>query len=205
LKPQSASLTLLLLLQVAYLADGIPGLIGSPVGGILSDRSAAKHPSVPEARLVHNTLIALITMPSGLLLYAWAMHAKTHMVAIFAGMALNAFGCAAYLPGLFGYLTTLKQSAAAAASAAVQSLMFILAAVVVLVSAVATRAMGYGPWFTLLAGIQLVVTLFAYVIILGKQRAAVHLAEQGLPDPAGSAQQRQQQQQRGVSVCLHCM
>jgi hypothetical protein len=184
--------------QVAYLADGIPGLIGSPIGGVLSDKSAAAHPSEPEARLVHNTLIALVTMPTGLLLYAWALHARTHLVAIFAGMALVAFGCAAYLPGLFGYLTTLKQSAAAAASAAVQSMMFIMAGVVILVSAVATRSMGYGPWFTLLAGVQLLVTVYAYVVILIKQRAA-HRRDQELPAVrAGSvvAQQQQQGQQQ---------
>lgn len=64
-------------MQVAYLADGIPGLIGSPVGGILSDKSAAKHPTKPEARLVYNTLIVLVTTPCGLLLYAWTMLKRT--------------------------------------------------------------------------------------------------------------------------------
>lgn len=169
------------LLQVAYLADGIPGLVGSPLGGILSDRSAAKHPSEPEARLVHNTLVVLLTMPSGLLIYAWALHTKAHIVGVFAGMVLTSFGCALYLPGLFGYLTTMKQSAAAAASAAVQSMMFVMAGVIILVSAVATRAVGYGPWFSLLAGIQVIVTLFAYGVVLRKQRAA---AAQGGNDQA---------------------
>lgn len=165
-----------LLLQIAYLADGIPGLVGSPLGGILSDRSAAQHPTEPEARLAHNTLIALITMPSGLMIYAWALHMKTHLVGVFAGMVLTSFGCALYLPGLFGFLTTMKQSAAGAAAAAVQSMMFIMAGVIILVSAVATRTMGYGPWFSLLAGIQVVVTAFAYVGILRKQRVAAAAA-----------------------------
>lgn len=144
---------------------------------------------------MHNTLIVLMTMPCGLLLYAWAMHTKTHLVAIFAGMAINSFGCAAYLPGLFGFLTTLKQSAAAAASAAVQSLMFIMSGVVILVSAVASRSMGYGPWFTLLAGIQLVVSAFGYVVILRKQclAAAAHRGDQESPARADSTQQPQQQ------------
>jgi len=159
-------------LQVAYLADGIPGLIGSPFGGMLSDRSAAKHPTEPEARLAHNTLIAMVTMPAGLLIYAWALHAKTHLVAIFAALALSSFGCAAYLPGLFGYITTLKQSAAAAASAAVQSMMFVMSGVIILISSVAVRSIGYGAWFTILAALQIVSTAFAYSVILRKQRAA---------------------------------
>jgi MFS family permease len=168
-------------------------LIGSPIGGVLSDKSATAHPTEPEARLVHNTLIALVTMPSGLLIYAWAMHQQTHLVGILVGMGLVAFGCSAYLPGLFGYLTTMKQSAAAAASAAVQSLMFIMAGVIILVSAVATRSMGYGPWFTLLAGLQLLVTLFAFVVIKRKQRAAGRGVEQQLPARERSVTQQQQQ------------
>lgn len=171
-----------LLLQVAFLADGIPGLIAAPLGGMLSDQSAAKHPHEPEARLVLNTLIAMITMPSGLLIYAWAMHTKAHMGYIFFGMALISFGCGSYLPGLFGYLTTLKQSAAAAASAAVQSLMSIIAGVIVITSAVAARALRHGPWFTILAGIQLAVTLFAYLVILRKQ--GLHRHAQDLPEHA---------------------
>lgn len=172
---------------MSYLADGIAGLFGSPIGGILSDKSAAKHPQEPEARLVHNTLITLVTMPAGLLLYAWALHAKLHLAAIMVAMFCVGFGCASYLPGLFGYLTTTKQSAAAAASAAVQAMMFVMAGVIILVSAVATRAMGYGPWFTLLAGIQLLVTVFAFVVIKRKQAAASHSCSQELPPPVGVA------------------
>lgn len=175
---------LLCCVQVAFLADGIPGLMGSPLGGILFDRAAAKYPTEPEARLVYNTLLVLITMPSGLLLYAWALHSKAHLVAVLAGMVLTSFACALYLPGLFGYLTTLKQSAAAAASAAVQSMMFVMAGVIILVSAVATKAIGYGPWFSLLAGIQVLVSVFAYVVVLRKQRtAATHngSSDQELP------------------------
>lgn len=186
--------------QVVYLADGIPGLIGSPIGGMLSDRSAAKHPTEPEARLVHNTLIALITVPSGLLIFAWALHAKVHLVGILAAMALNAFGCGAYLPGLFGYLTTLKQSAAAAASAAIQSLMFVMSGVMILVSAVATRTLGFGLWFSLLAGIQLVVTLLAYISILRKQHSASRRGDSQALPASGAAHPASQQPQGAHAV-----
>jgi MFS family permease len=170
---------------VCYLADGIAGLIGSPIGGVLSDKSAAKHPNAPEARLVLNTLIALVLMPAGLLVYGWGLHAKAHLAVVLAGMAVTGFGCAAYLPGLFGYLTTLKQSAAAAAAAAVSAMMFVAAGVVILVSAVATRAMGAGPWFSLLAGLQLLVTGYALAAIVRKQRAAAAAAAADQALPAG--------------------
>jgi hypothetical protein len=113
------------------------------------------------------------------------MHTRTHLVGIFAGMVLTSFGCAMYLPGVFAYITTVKQSAASAASAAVTSLMFIMSGVIVLVSAIATRAMGYGPWFTILAALQLAVTGFAYIVILRKQRASTTTgAGQDLPAAA---------------------
>lgn len=78
----------------------------------------------------------------------------------------------------------MKQSAAAAASAALQSCMFIMSGVVVLVSAVAALAMGYGPWFTLLAGIQLAVSAFGCVVAFKKQRLAAaraHVGGQEMP------------------------
>jgi hypothetical protein len=182
---------------VAYLADGIPSLIFAPVGGILSDWSAAKHPNVPEFRLVYNTLTCLITMPVGLLIYAWTMHTQAHLVGIFAGMVVVSFGCAIYLPGLFAYITTVKQSAAAAAAAAVTSLMFIASGVIVLVSAIATRAIGYGPWFSILAGIQLAVCAFAYIVIMRKQRASVRAGQEM---PAAACQLSTPAQATGQAV-----
>jgi MFS family permease len=177
---------------VCYLADGLAGLIGSPIGGVLSDRSAAAHPTEPEARLVHNTLIALVTMPAGLLAYGWALHARQSGLLWLAlvGTAFTAFGCSAYLPGLFGYLTTLKQSAAAAASAAVQAMMFVAAGAIILISSVAVRALGFGPWFSLMAGLQVIATGHAYAVILRKQRAATAstaACSQELPPPAHAA------------------
>jgi hypothetical protein len=57
-------------------------LIGSPIGGWVSDHAAAKHPRVPEARLLHNTLCTLVAMPVGLVLYGWALQRGAHLALI---------------------------------------------------------------------------------------------------------------------------
>lgn len=62
------------IIGVAFLPMGVAGLVGSPIGGILSDKSAAASPAVPEARLIHNTLINFLLMPAGLLIFGWVAY-----------------------------------------------------------------------------------------------------------------------------------
>ena len=59
--------------QTATLFGVLAGLVGSPIGGMLSDKTAAAHHDEPEARLIHNTLINLALMPAGLLLFGWTI------------------------------------------------------------------------------------------------------------------------------------
>jgi hypothetical protein len=54
----------------------------------------------------------------------------------------------------------------------IQTMMFVSAGVLILVSAVVVKAIGLGPWFSILAGVQLASALFAYVQIKRKWRAA---------------------------------
>lgn len=164
------------MIGVAYLAYGVSGLIASPLGGMLSDRAAAAHPTEPEARLTHNMLITLIVMPASLVLFGWSAHLHTHIVAPLFGMFGIGFACAALLPGVFSFCTTLKQSEAAGAAAMIQTMMFVASGVLILVSAVVVRAIGLGPWFSILAGVQLLCTLFAYLQIIRKRRRASAVA-----------------------------
>lgn len=160
------------LIGVLFLSDGIAGLIGSPLGGWVADKSAAVHPEEPESRLWYNTLGTLLVMPVGILLYAWSIEYKTHLVAIVVSLFLMGWAFAVCIPGMFGYLTTLKQSAAGAASAAVQTSMFVSAAVLILVSSVAVKAIGAGAWFSAMAGVEVIVSSIALWQIARKQRQA---------------------------------
>ena len=58
---------------MAYLSVGIAGLVGSPPGGITSDKAAAARPTILEARLVYNAVLTLVLMPTGLLLFGWTL------------------------------------------------------------------------------------------------------------------------------------
>lgn len=135
----------------------------------MSDRAAAKYPDIPEARLSFNIFSTLFVMPAGLVIYAWSVQYTAHLVSIIVALFLMGWACAVVLPGVFGYLTTLKQSAAGAASAAVQTSMFVSAAVFILVSSVAVKAIGAGPWFSILAGLEFMVTGVAYLQIWRKK------------------------------------
>eukprot|EP00878_Enallax_costatus_P024730 GHUV01026413.1.p1 GENE.GHUV01026413.1~~GHUV01026413.1.p1 ORF type:complete len:268 (+),score=17.46 GHUV01026413.1:146-949(+) len=179
------------IIGVTFLSDGIAGLVGSPLGGWVSDKSAAKHPDEPESRLWYNTLSTLVVMPMGILLYAWSVEYKTHLVVIIISLSLMgwAWAWAVCAPGVFGYLTTLKQSAAGAASAAVQTSMFVSSAVFILVSSVAVKAIGPGAWFSAMTGLEIVVTAIALWQIIRKKREARSpaAADPSVATPAGDA------------------
>jgi uncharacterized membrane protein YdcZ (DUF606 family) len=63
------------------------------------------------------------------------------------------------------HISTVKQANASAAAAMVNCGMFVLSGVLILVSVYAVQAMGIGPFFTLLAAVQLLVALIAGVCI----------------------------------------
>lgn len=168
------------IIGIVFLADGVAGLIGSPLGGWISDRSAAAHPDVPEYRLYYNTLSTLIVMPAGLVIYAWSIHYTAHLSAIIVSLFLMAWAYSVYVPGCFGYLTTLKQSAAGAASAAVMTSMFVSSAVFILISSVVVSAIGAGPWFTVLAGLEFLVSAVAFIQIMRRKQRST--AAELVPD-----------------------
>lgn len=150
---------------VSYLAMGIAGFLASPVGGVLSDMTARRWPGVPSARVIPAAAIAACVSTAGAVVYGWTLAYKTHLVGPLVGQAIVGVGCSATLPGIFGYISTVKQANASAAAAMVNCGMFVLSGVLILVSVYAVEAMGIGPFFTLLAGIQLLVALIAGVCI----------------------------------------
>lgn len=143
------------LIGVAYLPIGIAGIIGCPLGGKLSDYSAAQDPSKPVRRLWCSTCAALCVMPAALMLYGWSLHFKVHVAVPLAASFFMQMSNTAYLPAVFGYLTQVKQQAAGAASAGIYSLMFVVSGVLVLVAAAAVSKIGLGPLMTALAGLNI--------------------------------------------------
>eukprot|EP00878_Enallax_costatus_P011335 GHUV01011836.1.p1 GENE.GHUV01011836.1~~GHUV01011836.1.p1 ORF type:complete len:533 (+),score=142.22 GHUV01011836.1:700-2298(+) len=176
------------MIGVSYLAMGVAGFVGSPLGGRASDVTAAKWNLVPQARLIANVAAALVIMPAGLLLYGWTLHYNTHIVGPLVGHFVIGVASAAYLPGLFGYISTIKQQNASAAAAAVQASMFVIAAVLIYASVAGVQSLGFGWFFTLLAFIQLLIAVIA-ALCLWRSFSRVY---------GGTRVRRQQQQQPGL-------
>lgn len=118
--------------------------------------------------------------PTGVLAVGWALHAEAHLA-----IGAESFSCSVYLPALFSYGTTIKESASAAASGGIQSMMVFASALIVMVGSIAAPKLGYGWWFTVLACIQGLANIFAHVMIVSKQRAARGAAA-ALPIPAAT-------------------
>jgi len=175
------------MIGVSYLAMGVAGFVGSPIGGRMSDITAARYPQVAEGRLMFNAAVAAAVMPAGCLVYGWTLHNSTHLVAPLVGHFLIGVASAAWLPGIFGYISSIKQANAAAASAAVQFSMFVIAGALILASVNAVQALGIGLYFTLLAGVQLLFASIACFCIW--RRFQLH-------------KRRQQQQQDGAHSAL---
>lgn len=178
---------------VSYLAMGVAGFVGSPLGGKASDVTAAKYDKLPEARMLLNVAQSLILMPTGLLIYGWTLEYNTHIVGPLVGHFVIGVASAAYLPGMFGYISTIKQQNASAAGAAVQACMFLIAAALIYASVSGVANLGFGRYFTLLAGIHVALALIASYCVWRRFRAVYgaghhHQQQQQLP---------QQQQQQG--------
>lgn len=171
--------------QVVLLADGIPCIIGGLSGWFVSDKTFAACPGLPTSRLSTNLLVALFIGPHGVLAVGWALHAQAHLAVVTNATGIACIACNFYLPALFSYITAVKQSASAAASTGVLSVMVLVAALVVTAGSAAAGHVGYGWWFTILACIQGMSNLFAYVMIIAKKRAAQQ-SHAALPAPAAT-------------------
>jgi MFS family permease len=155
---------------VTYLADGLGAVSGSLLGGILSDKAAVRWHQAPEGRMVWNVAVALVCMPPGFLLYGWGFSVNMHIAGLLASSFLVSFGAAALMPGVYSYMSCVDQANAGAATAAVNAGWCMLAGVVVLVSVTGVSSMGVGPYFTMLTGIHVVLSLFAGACIAHRLR-----------------------------------
>eukprot|EP00882_Tetradesmus_deserticola_P023216 GHRQ01025261.1.p1 GENE.GHRQ01025261.1~~GHRQ01025261.1.p1 ORF type:complete len:154 (+),score=60.95 GHRQ01025261.1:347-808(+) len=145
--------------------------------------------------MMFNVGSALVLMPVGLLIYGWTLAYSTHIVGPLVGHFVIGAASAAYLPGLFGYLSTIKQQSASAAAAAVQAAMFFAAAALIYISVYGVQGLGIGGYFTLLAGIQLLAALVAALCVRRRFRAAFSGQSSDVDQQQLQLQRRERQQQ----------
>lgn len=160
-------------MQVALLVDAVTTLTATPLGGLLSDKCAAgqdTNTTGVHTRLMPNTLGLLLLGPVGALGTGWALQYQAHIAIVLGAVSVVSFGGYFYLPGMFSYITTVKQSNAASAIAGVQSIMGVASGLVVIVGGIARKQLGYGWWLSILGVSLFVVTAVAVMPIVREQR-----------------------------------
>jgi hypothetical protein len=153
---------------VTYLANGLGAVSGRLLGGILSDKAAVRWNQAPEGRMVWNVAVASLCMPVGLFLYGYGFQVEMHIAGLLASSFVVSFGAAALMPGVYSYMSGVDQANTGAATAAVNAGWCMLAGVLVLVSVTGVSSMGVFPYFSLLACIHVVLSLFAGAAIADK-------------------------------------
>jgi multidrug resistance protein len=167
------------IIGVLFIPTGVASLIGSLFGGWLSDKSSLhyKDEICPEGRLVPGIAFSILT-PIGLIIYGWSFHYKVHLTGPIIGLVVLTFGQSILQPGVFSYLTAKKQKEAAMVSAANTALNFGGAGIGVTVAVPLQTAMGTGPFFSLICGINVVAIAVASILVYKQIRKMKRVAVQ---------------------------
>eukprot|EP00878_Enallax_costatus_P014863 GHUV01015558.1.p1 GENE.GHUV01015558.1~~GHUV01015558.1.p1 ORF type:complete len:334 (+),score=75.71 GHUV01015558.1:1087-2088(+) len=155
---------------VSYVVCGVGLLIGSLAAGRAADKAAVMFEQAPEGRTVFSLLFSVATMPVGLLLFGWALHAQLHLAVVLVATFFLGFGTSSIQPGVYSYVSCVDQAKAGSATAAVNAAWCIIAGVVVLVSVPGVASLGAGGYFTLLAGVHLLLVGVAGAAVFHKLR-----------------------------------
>jgi MFS family permease len=155
---------------VTYLADGAAAVSGSLLGGIASDKGAARWSQGHEGRLAWNVVVAVVFMPAGFLLFGWGFSVHMHIAGLLVASFLISFGAAGLMPGVYSYVSCVDQANSGSATAAVNAAWCMLAGVIVVVSVPGVSSLGVGGYFTMLACLQVVLSAFAGWCIIRKLR-----------------------------------
>jgi len=171
------------IIGILFVPAGVTMLVGSLLGGWVSDKASRYFTAnCPEGRLVPAAVFSVLT-PIGLIIYGWAFHYRMNILVCIIGQIVLSFGQSIYLPSVSSYVTAKKQKDAAAASAANSMLYFCGAGLSVTVAVPLQNAIGIGPFYSLLAGINIAaicimsLLLFRCVHSVRREQSVVDQAE----------------------------
>ena len=167
------------IIGVLFVPTGVIMLIGSLLGGWLSDKSSLHYRDeiCPEGRIVPAMAFSILT-PIGLIIYGWTFHYKTYLAGPIISQVVLGFGQSVLQPGVYAYLTAKKQKEAAAASAANTVLNFCGAGIGVTVAVPIQDAIGRGPFFSIICGINVVAIVVASILLFKRIRGIKQITVQ---------------------------
>lgn len=155
---------------LSYLGAGIGNLLGSIVGGRLSDRLMARNRKLRGRSMVEDRLTlnlwpcSFIIMPFGLLLFGWMVEYQRSVWAGIIGFGFVTFGMSQVVSATSAYLVDAMPGKGASATAAANLVRMILACVLTLVSNQMVEVLGSGYTCVLLAGLSWLATLCLLIL-----------------------------------------
>lgn len=148
---------------LSYLGAGVGNLLGSIVGGMLSDRLLLRSRrlrggrAVAEDRLTANLWPAcFIVIPFGILLFGWSIQSGLPVWAPIVAFGIQTFGMNQTMTATSAYLVDCMPGAGASATAAANLVRMILACVLTLAANPMVRAVGPGWTCVFLAALSFV-------------------------------------------------
>jgi multidrug resistance protein len=141
------------LIGVAYLPVGFAMMLGSPVGGILSDRSIAHRPGVLASRFYWGLPLMLL-VPVGGVGFGYALDRGAHLGLVLFAQCVLGFGQATQMPSTLGYLSSARPQHAGAVGAVALFTCFAASAVAISLSVTISAAAGIGAFFAIASAVS---------------------------------------------------
>jgi len=149
-----------------YIPSGVVLIIGSIFGGWISDKASIYfgQEKCLEGRLVPALGLSIL-IPIGLLTYGWVFDYQLSVAGPIIGMCLISFGQTAVESAVSAYLTSKKQTEAAAVIAANTFFNFFAAGILITCAVPMYHAMGVGPYFCFLAGLNIITIVWSGILV----------------------------------------
>ncbi|KAK4515879.1 uncharacterized protein ATC70_010837 [Mucor velutinosus] len=155
---------------LSYLGAGIGNLLGSILGGALSDRLLLRSrrlrggQAVCEDRLTANIWPACLFIPFGLLLFGWSIEGGLTFWAPIVAFGIQSFGMNQIMTATSAYIVDANPGSGASATASANLVRMVLACVLTLISNPLVSALGAGWTCVFLTGLSVV--LFILLVAL---------------------------------------
>lgn len=154
---------------LCYIPTGVASLVGSLVGGWISDFGFRRIPRALEGRLLFNMLGSLLC-PIGLLISGWTFRFECHLAGPLIGSTLFSFGEAFAYTGTSAFATVKLPAMTGAVLALISTISFLAAGIGIIIAIPIVEALEFGWFYTILAALLLVTLIISLLIILHRLR-----------------------------------
>jgi len=151
------------IIGTTYLPVGISMLLGSLLGGILSDMSQQRYPQSVDGRM---SLLLPVTwiVPASTVVFGFALQYQQHLGLILTSQSVLGLGQAMLMPSTMSYLSSVYPTRAGSLGSVLLFLCFASAAVCVSVSVEISNQVGVAYFFVIVASINCVSQLWTSLV-----------------------------------------